>query len=367
MKAFLNVMGCIFASLLSILLVVMLLVFPVFRAVTSVATASTLTDIVQNIDYTALLPSSDEVKEMIGEDWEEVPVVGDILKDDALDQVVDGIMKSDAVGEIIELYADDVVNTVMQNGKEKQLTPEALIAIAAKESRSLIQIIRPYIPEAQNLSDEELSREIQTYVSENSEQILSFLPDIAELTGTDGTVEDIIGGLESGEIDPEDIVDEFEDGTYTYRPEDAHAPASAENWDDDPFALIRQLLAPSVSVTFIVVIVVLALLIALCRFNRFGGLLWLGIDTLIAAVPVALLAIAIKGTAIAALLGEEQAAVSALVSSLTVVFSRKLTVAAVIYVVIGAAAITGYVLLRKFVKNKTASAESLPEETVVQE
>ena len=365
MKTFLNVLGCIFASLLSIVLVITLLIFPAYRAIASLATTSTIKNIVQNIDYAKLLPSSEELKKTLGENWEEIPLIGEMLKTDSFNQVVDDIIKSKAMGKVVELYAGDLINALMQKEEEKQLTTDAFKDIVIKESKSLVQILRPYIPESTTLTDEELAAEIQTYVSQNADQILGYLPDIAELTGVDGSTDDIINGVENGDIDVDEVIDKLENGTYTYRPEEAHAQAGSEQPSaNDPLATLRQLLAPSVSITFAVIIAALVLLIALCRFNRFGGMLWLGIDAVIAALPVALIAIGVKSIPLATLLGDDLNSLSPILSSIISTLSGKLVLAAAIYAVVGIALIVGYVLLGKSVKSKAVPAEKTTEETI---
>ena len=328
MKTFLNVMGCIFAALFSVVLVVVLLAFPVYRSLISFAKPSTITTVVQGIDYSALLPEPEELKKIVGVEWVDT-------------QVVNEIMQSDAVGKIVDLYATDVVNNLLQNGEQPQLTVEALQTIAEEEMDSLVKVITPYIPEEIPLSEEELANEIRTLINENTDQILEFLPDISELAGGNVNVENNASA-----------------GARAL-PSPTPAPAAAE---EDPFAIIRQIIDPSISIGFIVAIAIVVLLIALCRFNRFGGMLWLGIDALIAALPVTLLAVGLKGTAVSALLGEELASVTALIDSITSVLSRELAVAAIVYAVVGVVFIVGYILLCKFVKTKAVPAEALPAE-----
>ncbi len=333
MKTFLNVMGCIFATLLSIVLVIVLLAFPVYRSVISFAKPSTITDVIQNIDYTELLPEPEDLQGLIGTEFVDTQVINDI-------------MQSDAVGKIVELYATDVMNSVLQNGEQPQLTAEALQTIAEEEMDSLIEIITPYIPEEAAIPKEELADQIKTLIGENTDAILEFLPNIEELTGGNANLEnDMVAGARS-------------------LPEPTPAPQEDDFVEEDPFAILRQVLDPSISLGFIILIAVVVLLIALCRINRFGGLLWLGIDALVAALPVTLLAVAVKSTALLALLGEEAASMATLINSITAVLSRELTVAAILYAVIGVVFIVGYALLCKFVKAKAAPAETLPVETL---
>ena len=350
MKTFWNVMGCIFASLFSIVLVLVLLVFPIYQSVASLASAKTLTNIVQNIDYTAFLPSGEDLKTLMGDEWANIPIVGDLVDADELDNVVDGLIKSKAMGRVLELYTGDVINAVMQTGEEQQLTADALQDIIIDETDSLVDIILPYIPEESAMSKAELVEELQNTAAQSADEIFAFLP----------SVEDLIG-LKT-EDNPDDVIGELEDGVYAYRPEDAHASPTLNA--NDPFAILRQLLSPAVATAFIIAIVVLVALIALCRFNRFGGLLWLGIDTLVASFPILLLALGAKGLAAAALTGEGMSSIAPIITSATAVFSRKLMIAAVLYIVIGIVAIVCYALLYKRAKNKQATPETPPEEIV---
>lgn len=328
MKRFWNVMGCIGASLFSIVLVILAISFPLYRSVISFAQPKTLTKVIQNIDYQALLPSAEELQESLGADWIEP-------------EVIETIMKSDAMGRIVELYSTDMLNTALQTGEKAQLTADALKEIVDEEMDSLVESILPYIPEDVELSEEQLIEEIKTVVSENTDQILELLPTLEETTDT-----------EQPAARSRAAVSEEDDGDVYME----------EEVGDDMVELltaIRTLLAPQITVTFIGLLVFFALLIFFCRFNHtFSGLLWLGVDSAIVSLFVALLAFA-SGNLPVSFLPEE---VAPIVRPMVTILTEKLTVSAIVYFAVAILLIAGYIVIRRARKAKLV----LPTEAVAE-
>lgn len=301
MKKFLNVMGCIFASLFSVVLILFATVFPLYRSVVSFTKPKTLTKVVQNIDYTALLPSSEELKEAADIEWLDT-------------ETVEEFIQTKPASKAIEAYAQDVMASLMQTGGDRKFTAELLKELVADDMDAVVEAVAPYTSKDADLTKEELAAEIQKVVNENAQEIVDSLP----------------------------------------------IPEPSEDPDEDPFVILRTLANPVITVVFVAVIVVLMGIIYACRCKRFAGMLWLGIDALLASLPMFVLAIAFGGSSLSRLLKRELSELSPLIDSVAGILSGKMTVFAIVYALLGIALITGYILLyRKFVKGNLQPAAPL--------
>ena len=389
MKKFLNVLGCIGASLFSIVLVLTVVVFGIRNAAASFAKPTTIAQLVQKIDIQDLIPDAEEIKTLLPED-----LVGesDDTADKALDAVLNlttDILKSDAVAGLFDLYIEDVVASVTQTNPQKALTADAVKALARENIDELTTIVQTYIPESTEIDSADLQEQILALIDEIAPEIVTMIPaltenadsmTIGELFGDLGISQDQVVG---GDISLEDAASSFvdENGNVVVEgirydsarsasngssedPDVQEEPSSSKAWADMDVmsAAIRFLLDPAVTVAFIVALLILAAMIYGCRFPRFGGFLWLGIDALVAAVLIAGVAVLVNGPLLDEIVPEE---IAPIITAVAGVLSANLTVTAVIGAVIGVVFIVGFVLLRRFVCNRapvTADAVVAEEE-----
>jgi len=105
---------------------------------------------------------------------------------------------------------------------------------------------------------------------------------------------------------------------------------------------------------------VLAALIYLCRLRHQEGLLWLGIDAVLAALPVLLIGVSLKGAQIKALLTQQMGAPDIFDPVLHRLGNNTLIGGAVL-LALAVGMIAGFVLLRDRRLKKEAAAAQLPE------
>lgn len=299
MKVFLNILGCLAAILCSVVLVAAALLLPAYTCVTSLVRPDVIADVVtttvKSIDLSELLPSAEDVKDIL-------PLDGVTV------ETIEELMETEAVSDAIELYAGDLLAALGQEGGERQFTAEALKGLIDEHVDDLVDVIKPYLPDAEGVSDEEIAAEIQAAVDTHADTLVEELP-IPDLSDIPGEIGDALTTLQ-----------EFSNAKYT--------------------------------LLFIAVIVFCALIIFFCRLRRFGGVLWLGVLALLIALPCGVIAFVAQGP-LTLLLESIAPAVSGLIAPIVTLLSANFTTTAVVCAVIGVVLIVTYIFLRHFVCAKT--------------
>jgi len=301
-----NVITAILASILSVLLVIMCIVIPVFKSLTSITTPKKLVTLVQQIDYTELVTENKGVQDAV----EEFGIPAD---------VVDDLVSSKAVGEIINLFAVDVSDALA--GKEieqSSITADAIKDIVNNNIDEIADIVKDMSEEEVTDSDiEKVKGEIVKAVNENADEIVENIPNVKE------------------------IVTEMEvEGAQ----------------------VIKTILSPTITIILFAVVLLLAGLIYACRFRNFNALLWLGIDFGTAGLIVTLITAFIGSKFITNLIIEAASINDTIVDSVIKVYTNGLVTGLSVLFILCAVFITGYVLLKHFVLNKNNLPEA-PAET----
>lgn len=298
-----NVITAILASLLSILLVLVLLTVSLYTSVTALVQPKNIVAMIQNVDYLELFLNSEGVQENI----DELEIQAETLST---------LLTSDAMGEIIGLYAADVSDILTEGMAKGRLTADAFQEIAHTHIDDIAVIVQEMAPEDMTL--EELKQQILQGVDEEAEAIISLLPDVNDVAA---------------------IVE-----------------------DSGAAPLIQTLLSPAIVVGFIAICVILAGAIYACRFRRFGGFLWLGIDAAVAGVLLTGVTLLVNSGLISGLLESMATEMLPLAGSLVSVYVGGLTVRLLILFGLAVLFIVGYVLLQVYVvkKKQVPSAETAP-------
>ncbi len=121
------------------------------------------------------------------------------------------------------------------------------------------------------------------------------------------------------------------------------------------------------TIILIAIALVFAGLIYACRFRNFNALLWLGVDTGLAAIIVTTITVFIGSKLVRGLITEMANINKTVIDSVIKVYSSGLIVGLVILFLLCAMFIAGYILLKKYVVNKAEEieieiVEALPEE-----
>lgn len=233
-----NIIGTVFAAILSILLFASLVFTSLFCGISDFSRPETLVDIATNINGEKLLVSNQMVARAVEESG---------LNPDAVDK----LLKTKAVKELLSVYSNSVISSVENKEPAEKLTPERVNKIARENVGELADVVKETVPAARKLSEGRLREIILMTVDKYSSEIVSVLPSPESL----GEVASEYGGT---------------------------AAFDAE-------LRIRFIIG------FVIVCVIIAALIYLCRFRRFKGFLWIGITSGASAVVTALFAVVFGG------------------------------------------------------------------------
>lgn len=228
-----NIFGILFAIVLSILLLVTLIASPIVTAASDFVKPETIRETVTKIDIQKVLVDNNID---LGASMEDYGIPSEAVVE---------IMKTDAVGEVVELYAKELTAAI--SGEDvSYITPDAIKQIADENLSDLVDIIFDFIPEEEipeDMTVEEMKTEVETkfteYVDTNAEEIVSFLPSPKELI------------VETVDTEIIETIRYVQNGTFT-----------TALW---------------------IAIAVLSLLIFGCRWPRFKGFMWLGVVFLLGA------------------------------------------------------------------------------------
>ena len=253
MKKVLNFFGIVLAVLFSLALIPTLILNPVWRGVSD-------------------LMEPEFLQGVVGEMMEEIDLSELALQDPDLMQTItdsgltaeaaEAVLSSQFMKDLLELAGKDLTLVLEGNFTAASLTEAELLGIVTDNLDELVSIARLTAPEEfSSLTDDQLA---QFLLQAIQEQLPTLQSEIVQA----------FSGLQ----------------------EDLH--------NDEVAAAFELISGPLVPTVLLVAALVLALLIFLCRWPHQEGLLWLGIDSAIAALPVLAMAISLKGSQLAQMLAQ---------------------------------------------------------------
>jgi len=252
-----NVITAIVAALLSILLVILLFATAIIGTANSLFTPKGLgkvvNDALQNVDFEQIIIDSAEDMDIAEEDLKEA-------------QIINRLLKTDAAEEIINRFTADIAASL--NGEEGgHLNDMHFRKIVHEHADEIVDVLCDIDP---SVDRETVREEMLKYVDENAEALVAELMTI---------VTDAVGAAD--EIYP--ILNGFK----------------------------------TAFIALLVVCILLAGGIYGCRWYRFGGFLWVGIDTAIAGLFTLLTSLAIKSDLLAEMLAENAGDTATLTGTIT--------------------------------------------------
>ena len=297
----LNGLAAIIAALLVPVLVALLVAVPVVSGICSVANPDKLTSMIKNIDFGEIILSSPDLSHALESTG---------ISADAVNEILD----MDMIGELTDMYIEDVTAILSGEQLESKLNTESILAIYDKYSQEVLELVKTYAPEPIQIPDKELSEEVRTLVEEQAEQLLTSLP----------TAEDIRFSLSSSGIDTSMIADTFN--------------------------FIRTSLTP----ILIGVLVIFSLLIFGLRAYHLEGTIWLGIVyTLVAILMFSMLGnIAIVSSELESALSTSIEGLSSIGVILGDAIGYSLMPFAIGYVIVGVLMIAAFVCVRVYYHKK---------------
>ncbi len=240
-----NVFGIVLAVILSVVLLVMLVVAPVLSAASNLTKPETIQKVISNIDYSKLLASnSSGIEAAMSEYGIPVNAIGEI-------------MKTEAVGDVIELYVNEF-DAALNGEPQKYITTDAIKEIANRNIDVLSDIAYKFVPENEipegisvEAAKEKIKVGIANNVDANAEKIVALLPDANKLI--------------------------------------------ADNSNSQVTESIKYVRNGAFTTVLWGIVAVISLLIYGCRFPRFKGFMWLGVVFLIGTVLTLLLGAFLNG------------------------------------------------------------------------
>jgi len=318
MKKFVGFLTALIAVVFSIVFIVVANAAVCSACVISLLKPESITAFAQSIDYAALFSDFTEETEAEGETTSspdtELEIEADAAFGNVEAELIDALMKSDTAKQLLNEYVAGVGSVFTGEEAPEGLTEDKLKDIVNENMDEIVGIVKEYTDE--EVSEEDIRAQIDQALEENAEEIVASLPTV------------------------EDVKNEFE---------------------DDTLKILRKVFVPKTTYTLVGLSVFLALLIYACRYKRFGGFMWIGVDCIIAGCFAALIKVAfsIAETVILDMLGAESMEI---VGKVLAIVGQAFTVGIAVLFAIAVISIALCILLRRAAKKK-AEAEPAPLQT----
>ena len=293
-KKICNVFGIVFAVIFSIVLLVVLLAIPIVSSVSSFFQTETLHTVMKEIDYEEVILSDEEISAT--------------LEGNGLDvETIEAIVASNAVGETVDLYIEDVFAAMEGDVRGKKLTAEAIKEIAYDHMDEIVEIAKDYKDPADSITDREIEAQIKAVVEAHAQEVVELFPEPESL------------GLENTESFAVQTVKNVGKGILVW-------------------------LLIGVAFFF-------SALIILCRIKHLKGFLWVGIVFFLAAVLVFVAFGAIGSLNLSNIL-QVEGWMQSLTDSVISIFSGKLMIGGILLFVFGILFTAVFVVRKIFFSKK---------------
>ena len=334
----LNVFGVIFAWILSIALVVMLVAAPLALSTLSLLDTENIVEMVSSAildnnksaaaqEKVVLQNLSAETETVVEEKPENAAggILQGLLGDDVSEEMLNKILTSDAMSELLGAYTEDFANVVAGKNKEKEFTPELLVEVVQENLDEIVEIVEASGTSLTDEQKQQLKSQIGTAVEDKAEEIVAAMPAPEELK------ESIVDGNKEMEL---------------------------------AFTILAK--KNQIKGTIVGIIVVLSVLIFALRYPGLRGMRWLSTDLFTAGgfnvlicVVLGIASSAVKGIT-AGMNAIEGAAVDGIIGMLLSQLTKGMIIRTVIIFVAAIALLVGYILLKPFEKRKKAAKAETP-------
>jgi hypothetical protein len=242
MRAFFNVLGIIAATLLSFVLIAVLITAPVWQGFSGLLKSDVLEKMVTKMDFAEVVTSSPEL-------------MAELTSEGISPEAAEAILNSNTFDELLQILSADFLLAAKGEFTTTALTGDKLVEIADRNRSEIVSIVRLLTPEASLLTDPQLEQLVDSMLPIFSGSIVAEVDGMLLELQTDLAQEGITQALEIAA-------------------------------------------SPIITLALLGVAFVLALLIFLFRLRHAEGFLWLGIDSILAALPVLGIGALLKSTGI---------------------------------------------------------------------
>lgn len=309
MRAFFNVLGIIAATLLSFVLIAVLIIAPIWQGFSGLLKPDVLEKTITSIDLAEVVAESSDLQQAL-------------IDEGIAPEAIESLLSSNTFDEVVALLSKDALQVTKGQFSTTALTADELQDIFNRNKAEIVSLARQFAPETNILTDDQLGRLLETSLPTLAPTLISEI---------DKTLLDLQTDLE-------------EEGA----------------------AKALQLAAgPIVIAVMLGTAFVLAVLIFLCRLRNGEGLIWLGVDSILAALPVLLLGIGMKSSmamSVGTAMLPQQELMAVLLPVLSAIGTTILIGGAVL-LALGIVLIAGFVLLRdrRLKKQRAAATPSMGE------
>ncbi len=302
-----NVITAIFAAFFSVLLVTFCIFAVLSGTVAATVTKKGVVQIVQNIDYTALLPESEQIINTIDSsslDKETAEFIKQIVSDEH-SNFTEEIFKTKMAKELIGAYAEDIIGTLKGTASDMpSFSKEAVEKIINDNKDEIVKFAKPYMDES--VTEEELAAQINTVLNNNVHTIVEAIPTVTEI----------------------------------------EIPVTKEI-----SSIFKTIFGPYVTLILAGLTLIVAATIFVLRLQNLNGLLWLGIDFGIVTFITAALALTTK--TISKVLSNVLSSAKIIADAVITVAAKQLLISALICLLFTIVFIVLFILLKKNKSNKT--------------
>ena len=242
MRAFFNVLGIIAATLLSFVLIAVLITAPVWQGFSGLLKSDVLEKMVTKMDFAEVVTSSPEL-------------MAELTREGISPEAAEAILNSNTFDELLQVLSADFLLAAKGEFTTTSLTGDKLVEIADRNRSEIVSIVRLLVPEASLLTDPQLEQLVDSTLPIFSGSIVSELDSAMLELQTDLAQEGVTQALEIAA-------------------------------------------SPIITLALLGVAFVLALLIFLFRLRHAEGFLWLGIDSILASLPVLGIGALLKSTGV---------------------------------------------------------------------
>ncbi len=295
----LRVLGMIGGVLFSIVLIITLIASLLFSVAASITKPNTIVTLIKDFSLTEQIMDDPSITDAIEQEGIPAELVADLLD-------------SPFFKDTVEAYTEDIIASVQGKQPDVIFNEQTVKQFAEEHMDSLVALVEKHMPEGTQATEAEIESALRNMADSYATSLVQAIP--------------------TGEQLKEMLVE-----TELQKP-------------------VEFLVSSTVPTVLYTVIGVLAVLIFVCLLHKFRGLLCLGIDALVAALPLFALYLALSGESVtSSLLGDSTTLVATLVSVLV----GKLGVYLIVLSVVGVLFIAGFITYHILAKKK-ACAVQLP-------
>lgn len=235
----------ILSGWLAALLLTALTTLPVTVTLQKVSVPDNISDILQKMDFVKLIEENEGLQQQV--ESMGIPT-----------SAVNEAMHSNVMGEVVELYMQDIQTVITGADEELGFSVDAVMGILGENIDEIVDFTQEYVPGANQMPREDLKKEVQQNLKQQSTTLTEMLPSVSDLK--ESTTAD---GENGGDL----------------------------SFLQDAIVFIRTTLLPSLCVG----VVVLSVVIALLQCRQLRGVRRVGITFFSAGMTTLTFTLAVEG------------------------------------------------------------------------